>query len=124
MKSRSRANCGKPTFFGSVHYGSSLGTQIDCPESHRRCTGVDGMGSGPEFDFCVIIDDDDDILMASRLLLRGMFNEVATARSPDEALPLIRERTPDVVLLDANFARGATNAAEGLAWLEQLLAID
>jgi DNA-binding NtrC family response regulator len=82
------------------------------------------MGSGPEFDFCVIIDDDDDILMASRLLLRGMFQEVATARSPDEALPLIRTRTPDVVLLDANFARGATNAAEGLAWLEQLLAID
>ncbi len=82
------------------------------------------MGSGPEFDFCVIIDDDDDILMASRLLLRGMFGEVATARSPDEALPLIRARTPDVVLLDANFARGATNAAEGLAWLEQLLAID
>jgi DNA-binding NtrC family response regulator len=82
------------------------------------------MGSGPEFDFCVIIDDDDDILMASRLLLRGMFSEVATARSPDEALPLIRAKTPDVVLLDANFARGATNAAEGLAWLEQLLAID
>jgi len=82
------------------------------------------MGNGPEFDFCVIIDDDDDILMASRLLLRGMFTEVATARSPDEALPLIRARKPDVVLLDANFARGATNAAEGLAWLEQLLAID
>ncbi|MBC9032495.1 sigma-54-dependent Fis family transcriptional regulator [Sphingomonas sp. JC676] len=82
------------------------------------------MGTGPEFDFCVIIDDDDDILMASRLLLRRMFTEVATARSPDEALPLIRAKTPDVVLLDANFARGATNAAEGLAWLEQLLAID
>jgi DNA-binding NtrC family response regulator len=82
------------------------------------------MGSGPEFDFCVIIDDDDDILMASRLLLRGMFAEVATARNPDEALPLIRARSPDVVLLDANFARGATNAAEGLAWLERLLAID
>jgi DNA-binding NtrC family response regulator len=82
------------------------------------------MGSGPEFDYCVVIDDDDDILMASRLLLRRLFADVATARNPEEALPLIRERTPDVVLLDANFARGATDAAEGLAWLDKLLGID
>ena len=31
---------------------------------------------------------------------------------------------PDVILLDANFARGATDAAEGLAWLDKLLALD
>jgi len=79
---------------------------------------------GPEFDLCVIIDDDDDILMASRLLLRRMFKDVAIANSPEEALPMISARAPDVVLLDANFARGATNAAEGLAWLDKLLAID
>src|ERR1041384_4588102 len=82
------------------------------------------MASGPEFDFCVIIDDEDDILMASRLLLRQLFKDVATARSPDEALSLLAGRTPDVVLLDANFARGATDATEGLAWLDKLLAID
>jgi DNA-binding NtrC family response regulator len=80
--------------------------------------------SGPEFQYCVVIDDDDDILMASRLLLRRLFHDVDTARSPEEALPLIRARTPDAVLLDANFARGATDAAEGLAWLDKLLAID
>ncbi|HEX8303172.1 sigma-54 dependent transcriptional regulator [Sphingomonas sp.] len=82
------------------------------------------MGSEPEFDFCVIIDDDDDILMASRLLLRRLFKDVAIANTPDEALPLISARQPDAVLLDANFARGATDAAEGLAWLDRLLAID
>jgi DNA-binding NtrC family response regulator len=82
------------------------------------------MGSGPEFDFCVVIDDDDDILMASRLLLRRLFKDVAIANSPEQALDTIRARTPDVVLLDANFARGATDAAEGLAWLDKLLAID
>ncbi|MES2988785.1 MAG: sigma-54 dependent transcriptional regulator [Pseudomonadota bacterium] len=82
------------------------------------------MGSGPEFDFCVIIDDDDDILMASRLLLRRLFKDVAIANSPEEALPVISARQPDAVLLDANFARGATDASEGLAWLDKLLAID
>lgn len=82
------------------------------------------MGTAPEFDFCVVIDDDDDILLASRLLLRRLFKDVAIANTPDEALPLISRRSPDVVLLDANFARGATDAAEGLAWLDRLLAID
>ncbi|MCD2324290.1 sigma-54 dependent transcriptional regulator [Sphingomonas sp. IC-56] len=82
------------------------------------------MADGPEYGFCVVIDDDEDILVAAQLLLRRLFADVATARSPDEALPLIRARTPDVVLLDANFARGATDAAEGLAWLDKLLAID
>jgi DNA-binding NtrC family response regulator len=78
----------------------------------------------PEFDFCVVIDDDDDILVAARLLLRNMFAEIATYRTPDEAVPVIQARRPDVVLLDANFARGATNAAEGLAWLGKLLTLD
>ncbi|WP_342249810.1 sigma-54-dependent transcriptional regulator [Sphingomonas sp. OTU376] len=78
----------------------------------------------PEFDFCVVIDDDDDILMASRLLLRRLFKDVEAVRSPDEALPLVQARTPDAVLLDANFARGATDASEGLAFLDKLLAVD
>lgn len=79
---------------------------------------------GPEFNRCVIVDDDDDILLAARLLLRPLFREVVTARSPEEALPAIEGQTPDVVLLDANFARGATDASEGLAWLDRLTAID
>jgi DNA-binding NtrC family response regulator len=79
------------------------------------------MGSQAEFDLCVVIDDDDDILTAARLLLRRLFASVEGFRSPEAALPLIRERRPDVVLLDANFARGATDASEGLAWLDRLL---
>jgi DNA-binding NtrC family response regulator len=79
---------------------------------------------GPEFNRCVIVDDDDDILLAARLLLRPLFQEIITAGTPDEARPEIRSIVPDVVLLDANFARGATDAREGLAWLDQLVAID
>ncbi|MBO9712206.1 sigma-54 dependent transcriptional regulator [Sphingomonas sp.] len=79
---------------------------------------------GPDFDLCVVIDDDDDILLAARLLLRSLFAEVLVARAPEEALGALGSRKPDVVLLDANFARGATDAREGLAWLGRLLAID
>jgi len=82
------------------------------------------MGNGPEFDLCVVVDDDDDILLAARLLLRTLFAEVLTARSPEEAMTAMGSRVPDAMLLDANFARGATDAREGLAWLDRLLAID
>ncbi len=77
-----------------------------------------------EFDLAVVIDDDEDILTAARLLLRRMFAEVLTAPNPQAALDALGGRQPDVVLLDANFARGATDAAEGLAWLGRLLAYD
>jgi DNA-binding NtrC family response regulator len=77
-----------------------------------------------EFDLCVVIDDDEDILIASRLLLRDVFAEVLPAPDPASAIAALDGRSPDVVLLDANFARGATNSAEGLAWLDRLLAVD
>ncbi|BAK67390.1 response regulator [Sphingobium sp. SYK-6] len=76
-----------------------------------------------EFDLCIVVDDDEDILMAARMLLRGLFAEVVTVRTPQEAMPLLA-RKPEVVLLDANFARGATDAAEGLAWLDRILLAD
>ncbi|MBB5986723.1 sigma-54-dependent transcriptional regulator [Sphingobium lignivorans] len=76
-----------------------------------------------EFDLCIVVDDDEDILMAARMLLRGLFAEVVTVRTPQEAMPLLA-RKPEVVLLDANFARGATDAAEGLAWLDRMLLAD
>ncbi|HEX8553089.1 MAG TPA: response regulator, partial [Sphingomonas sp.] len=82
------------------------------------------MGDRREFGLCVIIDDDEDILTATRLLLRGLFDEVVALSTPEEALALVATRTPDVVLLDANFARGATDAAEGLVLLDRLLAAD
>jgi DNA-binding NtrC family response regulator len=76
------------------------------------------------YDLCIVIDDDPDILLSARLLLRDLFAEIAAFQAPDEALQAMEERTPDVVLLDANFGRGATNAAEGFQWLAEILKRD
>uniref|UniRef100_UPI0035CA43C0 sigma-54-dependent transcriptional regulator n=1 Tax=uncultured Sphingomonas sp. TaxID=158754 RepID=UPI0035CA43C0 len=76
------------------------------------------------YDLCVVVDDDEDILLAARLLLRELFAEVATLSSPQAALDLMATHSPDVILLDANFARGATDGAEGFAWLGKMLARD
>lgn len=77
-----------------------------------------------KFGRCIIIDDDPDILLSARLLLRDLFSEVADFQSPETALAAMEEELPDVVLLDANFGRGATNAAEGFHWLAEILRRD
>jgi DNA-binding NtrC family response regulator len=80
--------------------------------------------AAPEFDLCIIVDDDEDILVAARLALRGLFRELITVSSPERAIAATAGRQPDVILLDANFARGATDAREGLALLDRLLTND
>ncbi|PSJ36723.1 sigma-54-dependent transcriptional regulator [Allosphingosinicella deserti] len=79
---------------------------------------------GKPFTRCVVVDDDPDILLSARLLLRDLFHEVATFQSPEEAMPSLDGEGADVVLLDANFGRGATNAAEGFHWLGEILKKD
>ncbi|MDB5692554.1 MAG: sigma-54-dependent Fis family transcriptional regulator [Alphaproteobacteria bacterium] len=75
------------------------------------------------FGRAVVVDDDPDILLSARLLLRDLFDEVATFESPEAALAAI-DGDADVILLDANFGRGATNAAEGVHWLGEILKRD
>ncbi|HEY0115369.1 MAG TPA: response regulator, partial [Allosphingosinicella sp.] len=82
------------------------------------------MAGGKRFARCIIIDDDQDILLSARLLLRDLFADIAVFQSPQDALNSMRETAPDVVLLDANFGRGATNAAEGFHWLGEILKAD
>jgi DNA-binding response OmpR family regulator len=48
----------------------------------------------------IIIDDDSDILEASSLVLRAKGYEVLTAQNPDEGLKLVKENSPDLIILD------------------------
>jgi DNA-binding NtrC family response regulator len=79
---------------------------------------------GKPFGRCIVVDDDPDILLSARLLLRDLFRDVATFTAPDAALAAMDGERPDVILLDANFGRGATNAAEGFQWLGEILKRD
>jgi DNA-binding NtrC family response regulator len=77
-----------------------------------------------KFGTCLVVDDDEDILTAAALLLRPLFDRVVTVSDPEAALARASELGPDVILLDANFARGATDATEGLGLLRRFLAHD
>jgi DNA-binding NtrC family response regulator len=82
------------------------------------------MSPRPSFDRCLVVDDDEDILLAARLLLAPMFRDVITTTSPDEAVAAMKHEHFDAVLLDANFARGATDGSEGFRWLGLMQAAD
>ncbi len=72
----------------------------------------------------LIVDDDEDILTASRLLLRREFADVLTCNNPQEIPKRLAERDFDVVLLDMNFGPGESTGKQGLLWLEKILEID
>jgi DNA-binding NtrC family response regulator len=72
----------------------------------------------------LIVDDDEDILTAGRLLLRREFAEILTTRDPGQLPDLLARHEIDVVLLDMNFGPGESSGEQGLHWLEQILVID
>lgn len=47
-----------------------------------------------------IIDDDPDILDASSLVLTAKGYEVVTASNPDDGYRIVKERKPDLIILD------------------------
>ena len=76
------------------------------------------------FDLAVVVDDDPDIALAAKLALRDMFERVEALSSPADLLPVVQKENPDAILLDLNFARGATDGREGLALLGKIMAED
>ena len=71
----------------------------------------------------LILDDDADVALAARMLLRPRASRVDTLGEPRLLAHRLRDGVPDVVLLDLNFTPGRTDGAEGLAILAQLQAL-
>ena len=72
----------------------------------------------------LVSDDQQDVLEAIRLLLKGAGHQAETADSPKSALAAA-ERSPfDLILMDMNYSRDTTSGDEGLALLDSLLKHD
>ncbi len=68
----------------------------------------------------LVVDDNEDVLSAVKLLMKTKVDEVITASGPDSLSTLIRKHKPDVVLLDMNFRSAVNNGNEGLFWLSEI----
>ena len=76
------------------------------------------------FDLAVVVDDDPDIALAARLALRDLFGTVKTLSAPEELDAVLKKESPDVIVLDLNFERGATDGREGLDYLARIMGMD
>ncbi|MGQ3046944.1 MAG: sigma-54-dependent transcriptional regulator [Niveispirillum sp.] len=72
----------------------------------------------------LIVDDDEDILVAARLMLKREGILCHTEPRPDRIPQLLKDGTFDAVLLDMNFAIGANTGREGFQWLKRIVEID
>ena len=72
----------------------------------------------------LVVDDNEDILQAARLLLKRHFATVQTLGDPAHLATLAKRGSFDVLLLDMNFTPGADNGEEGMARLAEVLEID
>lgn len=71
----------------------------------------------------LIVDDDEDILTAGKLLLKRHFLKVSTCNVPEHIPRFITEQHFDAIILDMNFGPGESSGAQGFYWLHKILEI-
>jgi two-component system, NtrC family, response regulator HydG len=72
----------------------------------------------------LIIDDNEDLLFAAKMLLKKHAKEVTIEKDPRRIPFLINNNSFDVILLDMNFTEDTTSGKEGFHWLKQIKEID
>ncbi len=68
----------------------------------------------------LIADDQQDVLDALRLLLKGHGYSIETVNSPADLLASVVRQEFDILLMDLNYARDTTSGREGLDVLSRL----
>ncbi len=72
----------------------------------------------------LIVDDNDDLLMALRIFLSRHFEQIDTLRNPNLILSTLERKPYDIILLDMNFTAGIASGNEGIFWLNKILEMD
>jgi DNA-binding NtrC family response regulator len=68
----------------------------------------------------LVIDDDEDVLTALRLLLKPKVNQVVVNKNPNNLEHLMKETDFDIVILDMNFNGMVNTGNEGIYWLNTI----
>lgn len=72
----------------------------------------------------LIVDDDEDILVAGRLLLKRHYPHVDTTSDPAQIPILLARQRYSAILLDMNFGPGESSGRDGFHWLGKILELD
>lgn len=72
----------------------------------------------------LIVDDDQDVLLAAKLFLKQHIVIVHTETNPENIPALLANESYDLILLDMNFSPDATSGKEGFHWMNKIIEID
>lgn len=72
----------------------------------------------------LIVDDNSDILIAAKLLLKKHYQTIITTDNPFDIEAQITSQQIDVILLDMNFSQDAISGKEGFYWLKKIVEQD
>jgi len=72
----------------------------------------------------LVIDDNEDILVSLRLLLKPYISLIHVNTHPEEIPNFLKANDYDVILLDMNFTKDAISGSEGFEHLKQIQKID
>lgn len=68
----------------------------------------------------LVIDDDEDVLTAIRLMLKPLVSNVVVEKSPKNLVSLLQSKKFDVIILDMNFNGLVNTGNEGIFWLNKI----
>jgi len=68
----------------------------------------------------LVIDDQEDILFAAKMLLKKHFENIFTINNPKNVIQVLSENDIDVVLLDMNYRIGFEDGREGMYFLKEI----
>ena len=92
---------------------------------HRRATNPSAVYLWSMQDAkLLLVDDDPDVLLAARLLLKRHVSTVDMEKNPEKLPFLLSNNRYDAIVLDMNFQRDVSSGREGFAWLDRILDID
>jgi two-component system response regulator HydG len=72
----------------------------------------------------LIVDDNQDLLIALKLILGRSFERIDTIRNPNLLLSSLGKHNYDLILLDMNFKAGQVTGNEGIFWMNKILEKD
>ena len=68
----------------------------------------------------LIVDDDEHVLLTSKMILKNYFENVETLTSPKTLESTLKQHDIDVIVLDMNFKAGVTTGNEGIFWMNRI----
>jgi len=68
----------------------------------------------------LIVDDNNDLLIALKLILARSFERIDTLRNPNLILSTLEKQSYDLILLDMNFKAGQVTGNEGIFWMNKI----